>query len=547
MGISHHILGFDANGHITNYKAFSNWDQIVKSSKKSITFVDHPGHERYFKTSVLGLTSHKPHYVLLTVSLSEFDSVQKTNSELSAQQNSNKEWSAMLSLNLDGLLDGNSESESDSDSNSEAQIRDDVMFETESCNATQRAKSNDPSPMHLKYLTMCESINVPLFIVITKSDIDSEYDYKRLPKMLNKIGNVIAVKSKNKLKIKLIQTSSEASRAARQLASSVISYIPIIVTSCVNGEGLEILKTFLFSLPSQHINQESDKNKDDAVEFGIDDIFTVNKVGIVVAGIVRNGTIKTNDKLHLGPDKHGAFRSVTVKSIQVRRKDCSYAFEGQMCSLLLAEIKNKNEVRRGMVLLDDAMSESGIAQCVCYSFEASIDVLSNCKLKENSQPIIHIENIRQSAHILHIKNENVVFTFLHTPEFIRRGMKIIIRKSHGPIAIGRVSRILDSAMNPLVPLNSLQKPHRLRMSKSQTMRNYLRKWKFIQKKEQREEEEAKSEFVSTSSENDGFDEENEETVKHIKCEKILFKKKYVEMEKNEKLKCKQFKIREFVT
>ena len=227
--ISHHILGFDAHGNVTNYKAFSNWNQIVKSSTKSITFVDHPGHDRYFKTSVFGLTSHKPHYVLLTVSLSEFDSVKSA--EMNAQQNnSNKEWSQMLSLNLDGLLDGNSSSDdSDSDFDSRSPTREDVLFGI-ATSETQKQKSNDPSPSHLKYLTMCESINVPLFIVITKADIDSNYDYKRLPKMLDKISSVIATKSRNKLKVKLIETSSEASRAARQLASSVISYIPIIGT-----------------------------------------------------------------------------------------------------------------------------------------------------------------------------------------------------------------------------------------------------------------------------------------------------------------------------
>jgi len=379
----------------------------------------------------------------------------------------------------------------------------------------------------------------------------------------------------------------------RQLASSVISYIPIIVTSCVNGEGLEILKTFLFSLPSQmqRINRQMNTNKDDNVEFGIDDIYKVHGVGVVVSGIVRNGTIKTNDTLHLGPHKDGSFRSVTVKSMQVRRKDCSYAFEGQMCSLSLAQIANKNEVRRGMVLLDDNCNNDAIANCVCYSFEASIDVLNNCSLRENSQPIIHIENIRQSAHILHIhakdehengQNGNVVFTFLHCPEFIRCGMKIIIRKSHGPIAIGRVIRILDNAQNPLVPLNSLQKPHRLRMSKSQTIRNYLRKWN-LQKKQNEEAEaeklitaqgnvsecikrigtgnenetETEMERFSTSSDNDGYDEENgngnekKESVKGMNYHKI-FKKKFEIKSQNERkeyltLKCKQFKIRELVT
>jgi len=120
--ISHHILGFDDNGIITNYKAFhlSEWNEIVKSSTKLITFVDHPGHERYFKTSVFGLTSHKPHYVMLTVSLDEFDRKQQENKR--DKNEKEQEWSNLLSLNLNGLLDGNSSSDDDTDTDSDTDI-----------------------------------------------------------------------------------------------------------------------------------------------------------------------------------------------------------------------------------------------------------------------------------------------------------------------------------------------------------------------------------------------------------------------------------------
>eukprot|EP01084_Bolivina_argentea_P171252 296691_1 len=126
--------------------------------------------------------------------------------------------------------------------------------------------------------------------------------------------------------------------------------------------------------------------------------------------------------------------------------------------------------------------------------EADIDVLNNCTLSENSQPIIHIENIRQSAHILHLHTANnlplkhgqkgtAVFTFLHYPEFIHVASKIIIRKSHGPIAIGKVVKLLDTPNEPLVPLQTLTKPHRKRISKHNThhFHRYLAKWNLEKK------------------------------------------------------------------
>ncbi len=78
----------------------------------------------------------------------------------------------------------------------------------------------------------------------------------------------------------------------------------------------------------------------------------------------------------------------------------------QMASLCLAEIACKTEIRRGMVLLAQNINSS---IQTCYSFEAKIDILNNMSLREGSQPIIHIENIRQSAYILHLhSNGNIL-------------------------------------------------------------------------------------------------------------------------------------------
>ena len=533
--ISHHILGFDANGSITNYKAFelnlnmNEWHQIVKSSTKLITFVDHPGHERYFKTCVLGLTAHKPHYVMLMCALDEFDKHSNCNNHSNSKQN--HEWSQMLSLNLDGLLDGNSSSSEDEETEEEEEEEQKGM-QLGSVSRVNPQKSNDPSGDYHKYLTMCESMNVPLFIVITKSDLDKAFGYKRLPKMLDKISCVIAAKSHYKLKIKLIETSSEASRAARALSCSVISFIPIIVVSCLNGEGLEILKTFLFSLPS--ITHNIKDNKDNIVEFGVDEIYEVDKVGIVASGIVRSGSIKVNDQLSIGPmDKEGNYRQVSIASIHVRRKDCSSALMGQYASLNLREIATKKELRRGMVILDDKKCDT--LQHTCYSFEAHIDVLNHCELRENSQPIIHIENIRQSAHILHIHHnqKEAVFTFLHHPEFIRVGFKLIIRKSHGPIAVGRVTKILDSAQNPLVALDSLQKPQRLRTNKhdQHSFKHYLQKW-HLEKKQ-----------IATTSSSEEEEEEITQTVPNSnQCPIRSNNKKHNNNKKKKKKKKKSFTL-----
>ena len=60
--IAHHILGFDHKGGVTNYGSLhqKGWPDIVKDSSKIISFFDLCGHQKYIKTTILGLTSSFP-------------------------------------------------------------------------------------------------------------------------------------------------------------------------------------------------------------------------------------------------------------------------------------------------------------------------------------------------------------------------------------------------------------------------------------------------------------------------------------------------------
>lgn len=68
--ISHQILGFDHKGEIVNYRSSCgkmSWPDIVRSSSKIITFFDLAGHEKYLKTTILGLTSAPPNLCLIMI------------------------------------------------------------------------------------------------------------------------------------------------------------------------------------------------------------------------------------------------------------------------------------------------------------------------------------------------------------------------------------------------------------------------------------------------------------------------------------------------
>lgn len=74
--ISRHLLGFDEHGEVTNKSDFegndwddqgSDWSQILESSNKVVTFIDLAGHEGYMKTTLYGLVSQFPDYILVAV------------------------------------------------------------------------------------------------------------------------------------------------------------------------------------------------------------------------------------------------------------------------------------------------------------------------------------------------------------------------------------------------------------------------------------------------------------------------------------------------
>ena len=67
--IAQHILGFDSKGEITNYCNIGqkSWPEIVNSSSKIVSFFDLAGHEKYLKTTILGMTSTSPDCCMIVV------------------------------------------------------------------------------------------------------------------------------------------------------------------------------------------------------------------------------------------------------------------------------------------------------------------------------------------------------------------------------------------------------------------------------------------------------------------------------------------------
>ena len=67
--VSTHLLGYDSKGNVVNYDIVNPLDesQVYLSSSKVIIFVDLGGHERYLRTTLRGVMSRIPDYVMLVI------------------------------------------------------------------------------------------------------------------------------------------------------------------------------------------------------------------------------------------------------------------------------------------------------------------------------------------------------------------------------------------------------------------------------------------------------------------------------------------------
>nr|CAG4718452.1 unnamed protein product [Naegleria fowleri] len=275
--------------------------------------------------------------------------------------------------------------------------------------------------MTKEHIGLCLALKIPMFFCVTKVDICPENVLKQTVETIHKILKLPGVR---KLPYH-VKNEDDVVTCAKNLASDRIS--PIFFLSSVTGENLNLLHKFLNLLP---IRKDWESLIDKPAQYIIDQTFFVSGVGTVVSGIVQSGSISVNDKLMLGPDSNGLFRSVVVKSIHCKRVNVKRVHAGQHASFALKK-ERRSGIRKGMVLVDEEDPKAS------WEFEADILVLyHSTTIKENYQPVVHCNCVRQTAKIIKMDVESlrtgekakVKFRFMFRPEYLRVGERLIFRE-----------------------------------------------------------------------------------------------------------------------
>jgi GTPase len=157
---------------------------------------------------------------------------------------------------------------------------------------------------------------------------------------------------------------------------------------------------------------------------------------VILTGIVNEGSFYLGMQYNLGPDAEGNFKVVTIEGIHCKKVDVKSASKGQYCSILLDSAVSKDNVRKGMVLLD--LNHKYVAS---RSFEAEVWSLDDTptKVKYTSQPSMKISHIRQTVKmkkpeectddefvLIPEQAIKMQFEFVYQPEYITEGSHLII-------------------------------------------------------------------------------------------------------------------------
>ena len=294
--------------------------------------------------------------------------------------------------------------------------------------------------MTKEHLIVALSLNIPLFVVITKIDVAIEQKLKNIEKRLTVIFNN---KFAGKKEIIFIDETN--------IATFIKTYnpfgniMPIFKISNVTGQNLNVFKKFVYNLKPVKIRGST---TNPAAKFVIDTRFKLADIGLVVTGTAREGTFIKDKVYYLGPFGK-EYKKITIRSIHNNFKEdinILAAGEGGCFNIKFVNSKDKvdiDRIRKGHMVF----SYPSCAQ----RFEAKIKILHHpTTIKKNYEPTIHCGIVRQVAKIYDMDKPlirtgdetNASFMFKYRPEYIEVGSKITFREGRTK-GIGTVTKVIE--------------------------------------------------------------------------------------------------------
>lgn len=234
-----------------------------------------------------------------------------------------------------------------------------------------------------------------------------------------------------------VNAQSDATSMATQFRDS--RTVPIFLTSCISGAGLNALYAFFYEMSPKLSPNELNNAISKPAVLQVDETFEIPGIGTVVSGLLVEGVIREGDEMLIGPDDFANFSKVSIVSLQRHKIPCNLVRAGQKCTMAISTISGFN-VRRGMVMKE---IEQKIPSA-CLQFEVKVRFI-NSKVKgvsRGSQVSIYVANVKQtciveSAKSLNDNNWLLDLRLIRRPEYIRVGTGLIMKLATSK-AVGHV-------------------------------------------------------------------------------------------------------------
>lgn len=379
--VSQHLIGFDADGKVLTTTSDA---EMAERSSRVVSLMDLAGHEKYFKTTVAGLSMGMADYALVLVN--------------SAQP---------------------------------------------------------PTHMTMHHIRLCATCGIPVILVMTKADSCPSHVFQHCKKQL--------IEKLRASDIGKRQYAIKNEKDIETVQDKLHSLVPLLTISCVTGEGLDLLKKLLFTLPKRRHHENKRANR--PFEFLIEDVFNIKGVGTVISGFVNAGEFHkcTSGPIHIGPLPNGTYIKAMVRSIQVCRVDVDHVYAGHSACFALSSVSKiqRMAICKGMVALKELPNPA-----VVKAFKAEICMLRGepvTVMKGKYHATAHILHLKKAVKVIDIENSNpanvgamggypedrasvlrpgdraiVTFRVVNGTIYVRKGMRIILRD--GPIrAIGMIT------------------------------------------------------------------------------------------------------------
>jgi len=355
--ISIDLLMFDKNGNIVEEQS---------STVKNFEIWDLAGDSKYMKTTLYGLTSSKPGYVILIISANK--GIQGTTAE---------------------------------------------------------------------QLYAAYALALPVIVIVTKIDLVSPTGVSA---QITKIEEFLSELPFNYVPV-VADSASKSSNLANAITENT-KLVPIFTTSSVTGAGLELLRKFIYLLPTATEDYRCDADCEFLVSrYYQHEEFQNNETDFfVVEGRLQSGIISKGDELKIGPDDRGSFHACTVLSIKQNDLSKQRLGAGHLATVKL-RCTDKLLLRKGLHLVQNVpdVSLHFVAECSIFSISKKTKLRN---IRVGQLMTAHVGNVRQTVRVdgIFINDERVSevcssqnhspkidFAFIKCPEVIKTDQRAVFR------------------------------------------------------------------------------------------------------------------------